>query len=1274
MPTPTIEDLRRRVGALMMRDQHRLGRRLHGARRTNDRQSGLLDALEREIAAAELRVAQRRARVPRISYPPELPVSARKDDILGAIRENQVVVVAGETGSGKTTQIPKICLEIGRGVLGTIGHTQPRRIAARAVADRIAEELGATDAIGYKVRFTDRAGERALVKVMTDGILLAEIQRDRMLLAYDTVIIDEAHERSLNVDFLVGYLKRLLPERPDLKVIITSATIDPARFARHFDDAPVIEVSGRTYPVEVFYLPIGEESDQTQAICDAVDELTPLDGDVLVFLSGEREIRDTADALRRVHLRDTEILPLYARLSAAEQHRVFAAHPGRRVVLATNVAETSLTVPGIRYVIDPGTARISRYSNRTKVQRLPIEPVSQASANQRKGRCGRVADGICIRLYSEDDFRSRPDFTDPEILRTNLAAVILQMAALRLGDVADFPFLDPPDRRQVRDGVQLLEELGALTDQRLTDVGRRLAQLPIDPRIGRMLLEADGLGCVNEVLVIAAALSIQDPRERPADAQETADAAHARFRDPASDFLGYLNLWTYLQEQQDAMSSSAFRRLCRAEFLSYLRVREWQDLEAQLAETLKGLGIVRNSVPAEPDDIHRALLAGLLSHIGLRTENRDYLGARGVRFAVFPGSGLSRKPPLWMMAAELVETSRLWARINARIEPEWVEPISDHLVSRTYSEPHWEKNRGSAVAYEKVLLYGVPIVAARRVAYGRIDPAGSRDLFIRHALVEGDWRTHQTFWHENRRTLAEIEELEHRTRRRDVVVDDETLYALYDERIPADVVSQQHFDRWWKQERRLRPDLLTFTVGQLMAENVATAHGADYPQTWPQGDLELTLSYRFEPGAPDDGVTATIPLAVLNQVDAEDFAWQVPGLREELAAALIRSLPKALRRQVVPAPDHARWALARMRPHAEPFLPALARELHTATGVSIHPRDWDWEKVPAHLRITFRVVDGDRRLATGKDLAELRAELTPAVRETVQAATRDVEITGLTDWPPLEEIPRMHDDGVLGYPALVDEVTSVALRVLDAPLAQRVAHRAGVRRLLRLSTPSPVRSVVAGLDNATRMTLGRSPYPSAAALLDDALAATVDSLVEEAGGAPWTAPAYKHVREHVRAHSNQRLREVVVTAAEVLSLAHEAERLLSATSAVSLLPSLADARDHLSRLVRAGFISATGWPRLIDVARYTRGISLRLDRLPGREARDRQLMATAHQLEAEWQQLAEDAPLWAPPDAELANVRWMLEELRVSLFAQILGTPYPVSDRRVLKALDALTV
>ncbi|MBA3573876.1 MAG: ATP-dependent RNA helicase HrpA, partial [Pseudonocardiales bacterium] len=847
--TSPLTELRDRLPGLMLRDQRRLRRRLDGARKMRDpaAREVVVTEIATDLAEAEQRLAQRRRGVPEIRYPEELPVSERRDDIAAAIRDSQVVIVAGETGSGKTTQLPKICLELGRGVRGQIGHTQPRRLAARTVAERISAELGTPlgGTVGWKVRFTDQVGEDTLVKVMTDGILLAEIQHDRLLRQYDTLIIDEAHERSLNVDFLLGYLKQLLPRRPELKVIITSATIDPGRFAAHFGSdsgpAPVVEVSGRTYPVEVRYRPVQDDAapgfdgdrdqrdrDQTQAILDAVSELAAEGpGDVLVFLSGEREIRDTGEALAALSLPDTEILPLYARLSGAEQHRVFAAHRGRRIVLATNIAETSLTVPGIRYVVDPGTARISRYSHRLKVQRLPIEPISQASANQRKGRCGRTSDGICIRLYVQADFESRPEFTDPEILRTNLASVILQMTALGLddqglgdqgvGDVATFPFLEPPDRRQVADGVALLQELGALdpsepdSRKRLTPVGRILAQLPVDPRLARMVLEADRNGCLQEVLVIAAALSIQDPRERPAEAQQAADEAHRRFADPNSDFLAFLNLWNYLGERQRELSSNQFRKLCKAEYLHYLRVREWQDLHGQLRQVARGLGMSLemsletslSGTSADPARVHQSLLAGLLSHIGVKAgEKNDYLGARGARFAVFPGSALFRKPPHWVMAAELVETSRLWGRVTARIEPEWAEPLAPHLVKRTYSEPHWERKRGSVMAYEKVTLYGIPIVTARKVGYGRVDPELCRELFIRHALVEGDWTTQHRFFAENRALLADVEELEDRARRRDILVDDETLFDFYDRRVGAEVVSARHFDSWWKKVRR----------------------------------------------------------------------------------------------------------------------------------------------------------------------------------------------------------------------------------------------------------------------------------------------------------------------------------------------------------------------------------------------------------------------------------------------------------------------------------------
>src|SRR5690349_6797459 len=904
--------LRTRLQELLPRDERRLQRRLEGTRKIRDEaaRAAVLAEIEAEVAQARERLAARLAAVPKVTYPEALPVSRRKDDILAAIRDHQVVVVAGETGSGKTTQIPKICLELGRGVRGQIGHTQPRRIAARTVAERIAEELDRPlgSAVGYKVRFTDQSGDDTLIKVMTDGILLAEIQNDRMLRRYDTLIIDEAHERSLNIDFILGYLRDLLPRRPDLKLVITSATIETQRFAEHFADAggkpaPVIEVSGRTYPVEVRYRPLvtttvidddevrEEPIDQTEGIAAAVDEL-PADGDILVFLSGERDIRDTADALVKKNMRNTDIVPLYGRLSAAEQHKVFERHSRRRVVLATNVAETSLTVPGIRYVIDPGTARISRYSNRLKVQRLPIEPVSQASANQRKGRCGRLADGICVRLYSEEDFEGRPEFTEPEILRTNLASVILQMTNLGLGDLAKFPFIDPPDKRNITDGVKLLEELGALDERRLTPLGRQLAQLPVDPRLARMVIEADKQNCVAEVMVIAAALSIQDPRERPVDKQQQADEKHARFTDKESDFFSYLNLWRYLRERQQELSGNQFRRLCRSEFLNYLRVREWQDIYAQLRQVARTLGLTlqedREDM-VEGQHVHTALLSGLLSHIGLKeADKREYLGARGAKFAIFPGSALFKKQPRWVMSAELVETSRLWGRVNARIEPEWAEKLAPHLVKRSYSEPHWEKKLGAVMAFEKVTLYGLPIVPRRKVGYARVDPEMCRELFIRHALVEGDWETHHKFFAENNLLLSRIEEIENRARRRDIAVDDETVYALYDARIPAEVVSARHFDAWWKKARRTEPELLTFTREMLVNSGRDGVDPNAYPDAWLANGVRLPLTYEFEPNTQADGVTVEVPIASLNKLDPDDFGWSVPGFRRDVVIAPTR--------------------------------------------------------------------------------------------------------------------------------------------------------------------------------------------------------------------------------------------------------------------------------------------------------------------------------------------------------------------------------------------------
>jgi ATP-dependent helicase HrpA len=1284
---------------------------------------------------ASQRAARRAAMAP-IAFPAELPVSQRKDEIARAIRDHQVVIIAGETGSGKTTQIPKICLELGRGVAGQIGHTQPRRLAARTVAERIAEELGSPlgEAVGYKVRFTDKSADDTLIKLMTDGILLTELARDRRLRRYDTLIIDEAHERSLNIDFILGCLRQLLPTRPDLKVIITSATIDPERFSAAFDDAPILQVSGRTYPVEVRYRPPEQDRDQAQAISDAVDELSGEGpGDILVFLSGEREIRDTADVLTgssgghggvvppgassgRERL---EVLPLYSRLSAAEQHRVFSPVPSsftRRVVLATNVAETSLTVPGIRYVIDPGTARISRYSRGTKVQRLPIEPISQASADQRKGRCGRLADGICIRLYSEADFESRPEFTDPEILRTNLASVILQMAAIGLGEVPEFPFIDPPDARNIADGLALLAELNAFKNGGITRLGRKLARLPVDPRIGRMILEADRNGCAREVLIIASALSIQDPRERPADAQEAADAAHRRFASPDSDFVAFLSLWEYLRERQRELSSSAFRRMCRTEFLNYLRVREWQDLHGQLQRLAADVGVAVNSSSDERTVVHLSLLAGLLSQIGMKVEaarpaanavavsrgrtgrrpRPEYLGARGARFAIFPGSGLARKPPDWIVAAELVETSRLFARIAAKIEPEWVEPLAQHLVRRSYSEPHWEKKRGSAVALEKVTLYGIPLVADRKVSYGRIDPVVSRELFISRALVEGEWDTAHRFFHENRRLLQEAAELEQRVRRRGLVAGEEELYAFYDARIPESVVSAQHFDTWWKQARREDPGLLTFKASDLVDSDAAGVDADSYPDVWTSespGSATLPLSYEFAPGTEADGVTVDIPLSRLNQMDADEFSWQVPGLRAELVTELIRSLPKSLRRDLVPAPDVAREVLSRLGPPAGDLRDAVTRELRSLRGVDV-PRDaWDLSKLPPHLRITFRVLDdgagqdgragqddranqdrgaGRRVLASGEDLAALQRELRPRLRAKLTAAAADLTRTGLTSWDfgALPEVFRAGD--VVAYPALADAGTTVDVQLFETERAARTAMWAGTRRLVLLGVPSPVKSIAGSLSTPAKLALSHNPHGSVAAMFADCVNCAADFLIAGAGGPVRDRDAFERLRNAVRTSLHEVTAEVVRQVETVLRLAHSVTVRLDESRGEAVRAAVDDLRAQLSGLIYPGFVTTTGYRGLPGLARYLRGMERRLDKLPENPARDAVNMAVAQRVEQAYRQAVAALPAPRRDDEDVRAVRWMLEELRVSLFAQTLGTPVPVSETRIMAAIGRL--
>ncbi|MCK0092178.1 ATP-dependent RNA helicase HrpA [Rhodococcus sp. F64268] len=1292
-PAPNRRALRAALTEVSLSDEHRFRRRLDRARGDD-----ALTRIAHDIDSARSRLVRRAESVPQIRYPDDLPVSQRKNDIADAIRDHQVVVVAGETGSGKTTQIPKICLELGRGVRGLIGHTQPRRIAARAVAERLSDELGSElgDTVGYTVRFTDQVSERTLVKLMTDGILLAEIQRDRMLRRYDTLIIDEAHERSLNIDFLLGYLEQLLPRRPDLKVIITSATIDPERFAKHFADAegtpaPIVEVSGRTYPVEVRYRPLtverGDElvdRDPVDAVCEAVEELQSAgDGDILVFLSGEREIRDTADALRDRKLRNTEILPLYGRLSAAEQHRVFAGHTGRRVVLSTNVAETSLTVPGIRYVVDPGTARISRYSVRTKVQRLPIEEISQASARQRAGRCGRVADGICIRLYSEDDFESRPEFTEPEILRTNLASVVLQMTALGLGDIASFPFVEPPDPRAIRDGIALLHELGAIEpagkdeNPRLTGTGRELARLPVDPRMARMIVEGHRNGCLREVLIIVSALSIQDVRERPTEHQQAADEKHARFNVDGSDFLAFLRLWDYLKEQRRELSSNQFRKLCRSEFLHWMRIREWQDLQGQLRQITLGLGWETAHQEVSDDAIHQSLLAGLLSHVGLREgDKRDFLGARGARFAIFPGSSLFKKPPRWVMAGELVETSRLWGRMAARIEPEWAEKLAPHLVKRTYSEPHWSTKQQAAMAYERVTLYGIPLVAQRRVQYGRIDPEVSRELFIRHALVQGEWQTRHKFFHENRALLDDVEELEHRARRRDLVVDDDTLFEFYDRRVGREVVSARHFDTWWKKARQEQPDLLTFTPETVVNQDAATVLEGDYPDAWRQGELQFPLTYQFEPGTEDDGVTARIPLALLAGVRPVGFDWLVPGLRHELVTALIKGLPKQIRRQVVPAPDFAKAALASVTARSEPLVNALARELSRLGNCRIEPGDFTPAALPDHLKMTFAAIDEQGKvLGRSKSLTALRKQLATRVDAEVARAASGTERAPALAWTAetLGTLPQtvtreVGGQQVTGYPALVPENEGVAVRVLSTPQAQRSATRAGVRALLLAAAPTKAKVVTSGLTNSERLTLGRNPDGSFDALIEDCRACAVDELIAANGKSVRTPDEFEALAVVVRSELPRRVAHLLKSVVPVLSKAHEVGVQLDRVRGEAA----DDVREQLSSLLFAGFVTDLGSRRLAELPRYLAAAAHRLESLPASANRDAQAMDVLDRVYAAYDKLLARLPEERRDARDVLDVYWMIEELRVSLFAQGMGTRVPVSEKRILKAIGSI--
>jgi ATP-dependent helicase HrpA len=1216
----------------------------------------------------------------RLSIGAELPIAAWEDELRATIDGNQVVVVAGETGSGKSTQLPKLLLALGRGVEGMIGHTQPRRVAARAIAERVAEELGTAigDAVAHSVRFDDRAGPATLVRVMTDGVLLAELARDRQLRRYDTLIVDEAHERSLNIDFLLGYLRRLLPLRPDLEVIITSATIDTERFAAAFAtagiDAPVIEVTGRTHPVEVRYRPIGEDPvddrDQAEAIGDAVDELSAEGpGDVLVFLSGEREIHDAADVLRRRVPDGTEILPLYARLSTAEQQRIFRPHPGRRIVLSTNVAETSITVPGVRFVVDSGVARISRYSRRLKVQRLPIEPVSQASADQRAGRCGRLGPGVCVRLFGEDDLAARPLFTEPELLRTNLASVILQMLALGLGDVTSFPFIDPPDEAAVRDGVVLLDELGAITggaeQPRLTPLGRRLARLPIDPRIGRMVLAAGDLECVHDMLVIAAALSIRDPRERPLERRDEADALHRRFDAPGSDLLSLVRLWRYLREQQRQLSGNQFRKLCRAEFLSPLRVREWEDLFSQLRRVAGELGLRVRNEPAPPERVHRAVLTGLLSHIGRRDDDgRQFRGARGSSFVIGAGSVLARRPPRWVMAAALVETDRLRARQVAAITPEWVEEAAGHLVKRSYGEPWWDAARGAAVTTETVTLYGLPIVTGRVVLLDRVDPALARELFIRCALVDGDWETSHGFLARNRGFRDRVHALEAKVRRGGLL-DDDAVEAFYDGRIPADVTTGRRFDRWWRDHTG--SDLLDLTDELVGGGGV---RWEDYPDAWHGGGLVLPVTYRFAPGEPLDGVTVHVTLSALNRVPAEELDWQVPGYRRELVEALVRTLPKEIRRQLIPMAATVAAAWDRLGSPAGRIVDAVAAAIGDVSGVAVPPGAFHPGELPPHLRVNYVVAEADGTvLDADDDLAAIRQRQAARARSAVAAASPIAERREIVTWDVGTLPPVVRGaDGSLGYPALLDEGDAVALRILTNPELQQRVMRGGVHRLLDLTAAPSIGSIRAGLDQARRTAVGVAGIPLDD-LAADARAAAVDAVLDEGPGMPWDEAAFEVLAQTVRADALAVARRALETAADVLAAETRVRLRLAELTAASAQPVVADAEAHLARLLRPGFVVTAGARRLPDVLRYVRGIEHRVERLDvDRDARRR---AEVEPLERRWQAVVRRfAPGTVPPD--VVEVGWLLEELRISTFAQPLGTRTSVSPTRLDRLLAAL--
>ncbi|WP_052338831.1 ATP-dependent RNA helicase HrpA [Anaerobiospirillum succiniciproducens] len=1422
----------------------------------------LKEWVESEVASLKARGDN----VPKLEYPESLPVSQRREEIVKAIKENQVVIIAGETGSGKTTQIPKMCLEAGFGIKGLIGHTQPRRLAARAVASRIAEELHEQlgKSVSYKVRFTDISSPEAYIKLMTDGILLSELASDRQLLSYDVIIIDEAHERSLNIDFLLGYLKTLLIRRPELKIIITSATIDVERFSEHFGGAPIIEVSGRTYPVEVVYMPLMEDhkgvyiehhdgtghyerdysdngfetgSDERNAQIDAMladngpgawsdyqhsggamaqlrmaanslkssnssktaagantsgakstsltagakstalksaatalrnvrndgdeqDIPDTLDirqgilqavhylmargrGDILVFLPGERDILEISQFLRKAGLKDTEIVPLYARLAASEQNKIFTEHTGVRIVLSTNVAETSLTVPGIKYVIDPGLARISRYSSRTKVQRLPIERVSQASANQRKGRCGRVSDGICVRLYSKDDFDSRPQFTDPEILRTNLASVLLQMASLRLGRVESFPFIDAPQQRQVSDGLRLLDELGATVigkgnfgpdgeHLQLTQVGRTLSRLPCDPRLGRMIIEASKYRALSEVLVIVSALAVMDPREYPIDKKEAATQYHKRFFDEKSDFLSYLKLYEYIRELQGSLSNSAMRRQLKQEFISFLRVREWLDVHRQLRASAQMLGLNFNDEKAEYEAIHRSLIAGLLSHIGMVEPNgNNYIGARGTKFLIFPGSPIAKKPPKWLCAAELAETTRLFARTVAAIDPGYAEAAAPHLIKNSYNEPHWSKKNGCVMAYLTRSIYGLPIVQKRLVQYQDIDPKLCHELMIRDGFVEGNIDCNHRFYKHNLSLIDDVEYLEDKVRRRDLLVDASSLEQFYAERIPSDICNIRDFDKWWRTKAKEDPHFLDFSYETISRTDIMSIEDKLYPEFWSQGSMRFKLSYVFDIGSDRDGVTVHIPITVLNQVKADAFLWQIDGLRQELFASLIRSLPKRLRRNLIPAPEYAKALEDSLRPYFMSFIEtdasgisaasvnnsmhastnldagaaaaqgglannssnsakgknkrvvsenlfvAVAQELTRMGGEIVTAEDFDKSLIEPYLFVNFSVegVDG-KEMAFGKDFAALSSRLQGKAREVLHQVVKTHQVAPpATSWEygtiKREQVTKQGSLRITAYPALTDHGDGVTLELYDNPQRQERAMRAGSVKLIALSLKTPTSYLETHLPNRAKLSMYYQPLGSIKELIFDLMLCAISNIMERNGGVPWDEDNFNRIREIVRGELNDEALAVANVVEQSLVKAHELKRLLKGNISFDLARSYADLNHQLDSLIYKGFISDCGPEHLKEMPRYLQAALERVQRLNRDVVRDQMYMRTLENLEDEYEKVVKSyhTDLLPPP---LKDVRWMIEELRVSYFAQHLGVIGPISDKRIYTELQRI--